>query len=46
MNSPRKIAITGLGVVCGAGRTVEEIFEAIVSGRSAIAPITQFDASR
>ena len=46
MNSPRKIAITGLGAVCGAGRTVDEIFDAIVSGRSAIAPITQFDASR
>jgi 3-oxoacyl-[acyl-carrier-protein] synthase I len=46
MNSPRKIAITGLGAVCGAGRTVEEIFDAIISGRSAIAPITQFDASR
>ncbi|HEY5232150.1 MAG TPA: beta-ketoacyl synthase N-terminal-like domain-containing protein [Verrucomicrobiae bacterium] len=46
MNSPRKIVITGLGAVCGAGRTVDEIFGAIVNGRSAIAPITQLDASR
>jgi 3-oxoacyl-[acyl-carrier-protein] synthase-1 len=40
------IVFTGLGAVCGAGKTVDEIFDAIVSGRSAIAPITQFDASR
>ncbi len=45
MNSSRKIVITGLGAVCGAGRSVDEIFEAIINGRSAIAPITQFDAS-
>jgi 3-oxoacyl-[acyl-carrier-protein] synthase I len=40
-----KIVITGLGAVCGAGRIVDEIFDAIINGRSAIAPITQFDAS-
>jgi len=41
-----KIVFTGLGAVCGAGRIVDEIFDAIVNGRSAIAPITQFDATR
>jgi 3-oxoacyl-[acyl-carrier-protein] synthase-1 len=41
-----RIVFTGLGAVCGAGKTVDEIFDAIVSGRSAVAPITQFDASR
>ena len=46
MNPSQKIVFTGLGAVCGAGRTVDEIFDAIVNGRSAIAPITQFDASR
>lgn len=40
------IVFTGLGAVCGAGKTVDEIFDAIMNGRSAIAPITQFDASR
>jgi len=40
------VVFTGLGAVCGAGKTVDEIFDAIVSGRSAVAPITQFDASR
>jgi 3-oxoacyl-[acyl-carrier-protein] synthase-1 len=46
MKSPRKIVITGLGAVCGAGRTIDDIFDAIVNVRSAIAPITQFDAGR
>ena len=43
--SPR-IAITGLGAVCGAGLAVEAIWNAIQGGRSAVAPITQWDASR
>jgi 3-oxoacyl-[acyl-carrier-protein] synthase-1 len=43
--SPR-IAITGLGAVCGAGLTVEAIWDAIQSGKSAVAPITLWDASR
>ena len=40
------IVFTGLGAICGAGKTVGEIFDAIMNGRSAVAPITQFDASR
>jgi 3-oxoacyl-[acyl-carrier-protein] synthase-1 len=43
--SPR-IAITGFGAVCGAGLAVEAIWNAIQGGRSAVAPITQWDASR
>ena len=46
MESSSPIAITGLGAVCGAGLTVEAIWNAIQSGKSAIAPITQWDASR
>ena len=45
MNRTR-IAITGAGAVCGAGKTVGEIWEAIGAGRSAVAPISQWDASR
>jgi 3-oxoacyl-[acyl-carrier-protein] synthase I len=41
-----KIVFTGLGAVCGAGKTIDEIFDAIVNGRSAVAPISQWDASR
>jgi 3-oxoacyl-[acyl-carrier-protein] synthase-1 len=43
--SPR-IAITGSGAVCGAGLTVEKIWAAVLGGRSAVTPITQWDAER
>lgn len=46
MKTAPRIAITGCGAVCGAGLTVEAIWDAIVSGRSAIRPIQSWDASR
>ena len=46
MNSPRKIVITGLGAVCGAGLTIDAIWDAIVNGKSAIKEISSWDASR
>ena len=44
MGKPR-VVITGTGAVCAAGRTPESILEAVRAGRSAIAPIRQWDAS-
>jgi len=44
-SSPRTV-FTGLGAVCGSGLTLDTIWDAIVSGRSAIAPITQWDSSQ
>ncbi len=44
MRSARAV-ITGTGAVCGAGMTVAEIWDAVETGRSAIAPIGQWDAS-
>lgn len=46
MSNSRRIAITGAGAVCGAGKTVDEILDAILNDRSAVAPITQWDASK
>src|SRR6266700_1791475 len=46
MNVSNQIAITGVGAVCGAGLSVDAIWNAIISGKSAIAPIEQWDASR
>lgn len=46
MSNSNKIAITGVGAVCGAGKGVDEIWNAIVNGKSAIGPIEQWDASR
>lgn len=46
MDLPRKkIAITGLGVFCGAGKDVESFSSALASGRTAIGPIDLFDVS-
>lgn len=45
MSDRPKLVFTGLGAVCGAGKTVSEIWDALMSGRSAIGPIQQWDAS-
>jgi len=45
MSTSSRIVITGTGAVCGAGLTVDEIWEAVKTGRSAIAPISQWDSS-
>lgn len=41
-----RIVITGTGAICGSGKTPSEILDAVRAGRSAIAPIGQWDASR
>ena len=41
-----RIVITGLGAVCGAGLTLDAIWDAVLSGRSGVRPISQWDASR
>src|SRR6185295_3226335 len=40
-----KILVTGTGALCGAGKTADTILDAIVTGRSAIGPIKQWDTS-
>jgi 3-oxoacyl-[acyl-carrier-protein] synthase-1 len=44
MKTPR-ILITGSGAICGAGHTPDDILAALLEGRSAVGPITQWDAS-
>lgn len=41
----RRVVITGLGVLCPVGNSVEEAWQAILAGRSGAAPITSFDTS-
>lgn len=43
--SRRRVVVTGLGLVCPVGVGVEESWQALVAGRSGIAPITHYDAS-
>jgi len=45
MTSPTRVVVTGTGAVCGAGMTPEDILGAVRAGRSAIAPIRQWDTT-
>jgi nodulation protein E len=41
----RRVAVTGLGVICGLGRTRPEFWDTLCAGRSAIGPIRSADCS-
>ncbi len=43
--SKRRVVVTGLGVVCPVGSSIEEAWSAILRGESGIAPITRFDTT-
>ena len=43
--SRRRVAVTGLGIVCPVGNTVEEAWRNLVAGQPGIGPITHFDAA-
>ncbi|MGH9588498.1 MAG: beta-ketoacyl-ACP synthase II [Acidobacteriaceae bacterium] len=42
---PRRVVVTGLGLICAVGNTAPEAFKNLLAGKSGMAPITQFDAS-
>lgn len=41
----RRVVITGIGLICGVGNTVPEVWSSLLAGKSGIARITHFDAS-
>ena len=41
----QRVMVTGQGAICAAGKNPEEVWEAAMGGRSAIAPIQQWDSS-
>ena len=45
MTGRRRVVVTGTGGVCASGMSPDEILDAIRAGRSAIAPITQWDTT-
>ena len=46
LSSPRRVAVTGVGLVSPLGVGNRENWEGLTSGRSGLGPITRFDASR
>ncbi len=42
---PRRVAVTGLGLICALGNSVAESWTAMLAGRCAIAPIESVDTS-
>jgi 3-oxoacyl-[acyl-carrier-protein] synthase II len=43
--SPRRVVVTGVGLLCGVGNTAPEVWRQILAGSSGVAPIQGFDAS-
>jgi 3-oxoacyl-[acyl-carrier-protein] synthase II len=39
----RRVVVTGLGLICGVGKTVAEVWEGLLAGRSGMAEIKAFD---
>jgi len=39
----RRVVVTGLGLICGVGRTVSEVWQGLLAGKSGMAEIKAFD---
>ncbi len=42
----RRVVVTGLGLICAVGNTVEEVWRNLQAGKSGVAKITHFDAEK
>ncbi len=42
----RRVVVTGIGLICGVGNTSEEVWQALLAGKSGVEVITGFDASQ
>ncbi len=45
IGTPRRVVITGMGVVTALGDQLEEFWSALCAGRSGVAPLTLFDTT-
>jgi len=43
MTEQRRVVVTGLGLVCGVGNTVPEVWAGLLAGKSGMAEITAYD---
>jgi len=42
----RRVVVTGIGLICAVGNNTEEVWRNLLSGKSGVGKITQFDTSR
>jgi 3-oxoacyl-[acyl-carrier-protein] synthase II len=42
----RRVVVTGLGIICPIGNTVQEAWDNVLAGQSGVTRVTRFDASR
>jgi 3-oxoacyl-[acyl-carrier-protein] synthase II len=45
LKNGRRVVVTGLGLICGVGNSTEDVWKALLAGKSGVARITGFDAS-
>ncbi|MES2221249.1 MAG: beta-ketoacyl-ACP synthase II [Acidobacteriota bacterium] len=41
----RRVVVTGIGLICGVGKTASEVWNHLLAGESGMAPITAFDTT-
>jgi 3-oxoacyl-[acyl-carrier-protein] synthase II len=41
----RRVVVTGIGLICGVGKTTAEVWSHLLAGESGMAPITAFDTT-
>ncbi|HKS40340.1 MAG TPA: beta-ketoacyl-ACP synthase II [Blastocatellia bacterium] len=41
----RRVVVTGIGLICGSGKTKEEVWSNLLAGRSSIGSISRFDVT-
>ena len=41
----RRVVVTGIGLICGVGKTATEVWNHLLAGESGMAPITAFDTT-
>jgi 3-oxoacyl-[acyl-carrier-protein] synthase II len=41
----RRVVVTGIGLICGAGNTKEDVWSTLLVGKSRVGPITRFDTT-